>query len=210
MSESQSVNPSSSANASGSHGNVPYDIWRHSLLRYSAYANEVGESFRPLIPRSWVNFSYVIAFGYVFGDTADKTQRTYSRSAHLSAHERYRATAIAGGDALLWQTFASVLIPGLTVNRIVAVSRFFIKRSSASWTQRALPILPTALGLGCIPFIVHPIDRFVDKVMDRTVRTLPAWDHADAQFAQRPATPASPSSLPSTSTSSAHEVNTKQ
>jgi len=151
------------------------------LLRYTAYANEVGESFRPLIPTSWVNFSYVIAFGYVFGDTVYKTRRTYSLSAHLPAKERSRATAIAGGDVLLWQTFASVLIPGLTVNRIVAISRFFLKRSSASWSQRALPILPTALGLGSIPFIVRPIDRFVDKVMDSTVRTLPAWRHAAAQ-----------------------------
>lgn len=29
---------------------------------------------------------------------------------------------------------------------------------------------PTAIGLGVIPFIIHPIDRFVDQIMDETTR----------------------------------------
>ena len=41
------------------------DIWRHSALRYFGYANEVGESFRPLVPSTFVIFSYIVAFLYV-------------------------------------------------------------------------------------------------------------------------------------------------
>lgn len=29
---------------------------------------------------------------------------------------------------------------------------------------------PTAIGLGVIPFIIHPIDHFVDQIMDATTR----------------------------------------
>lgn len=29
---------------------------------------------------------------------------------------------------------------------------------------------PTAVGLGVIPLIVHPIDRFVDALLDETTR----------------------------------------
>lgn len=39
----------------------------------SGYANEVGESFRALVPVSLVRLSYAIATGYVIADTADKS-----------------------------------------------------------------------------------------------------------------------------------------
>jgi hypothetical protein len=35
-----------------------YDIFKDSLVRYLGYANELGESFRPLVHRYWVNASY--------------------------------------------------------------------------------------------------------------------------------------------------------
>lgn len=31
--------------------------------------------------------------------------------------------------------------------------------------------MPTATGLLSIPIIIHPIDRFVDFIMDKTFRT---------------------------------------
>jgi hypothetical protein len=50
------------------------DIWRDTPIRYLGYANEVGESFRPLMP-ALVIPSYVVAFGYVACDTVDKAMR---------------------------------------------------------------------------------------------------------------------------------------
>lgn len=35
------------------------------MSRYSAYASDVGEAFRPVVPVSLVNASYAVAFGYV-------------------------------------------------------------------------------------------------------------------------------------------------
>jgi hypothetical protein len=39
-----------------------------------------------------------------------------------------KASAVASVDCLIWQSFASVLIPGFTINRIVAVSRSITNR----------------------------------------------------------------------------------
>ena len=44
------------------------DIWRDTPVRLLGYANEVGESFRYVVPRGVVP-SYMLAFGYVFADT---------------------------------------------------------------------------------------------------------------------------------------------
>ena len=37
----------------------PFDFWRDSLIRYLGYANELGESFRPLYPRLVVHIQCV-------------------------------------------------------------------------------------------------------------------------------------------------------
>ena len=77
-------------------------------------------------------------------------------------------------DTFIWQLFASVLIPGYTIN-------FVAKQSTRLMTldimQKSLkPVVcryaPTAIGLAAIPFIIHPIDTAVDYVMDRTIRKI--------------------------------------
>lgn len=51
----------------------------------------------------------------------------------------------------------------------VAMSSFAVQRAAKS-----SPVVrrwaPTAIGLGVIPLIIHPIDSFVDAAMDKTVR----------------------------------------
>ena len=150
-----------------------YDIFRDSPLRYLGYANEVGESFRYQFPRI-VTPSYVIAFGYCFMDAATtgyNTWTSYDKSSSQSQSNRSREaqTVVATLDTLLWQTFASVMIPGYTINMLVKASRFAVSRTTT------LPIfvatwLPTGVGLASIPFIVVPIDDTVDFVLDKTVR----------------------------------------
>lgn len=61
------------------------------------------------------------------------------------------------------------MIPGGTINIIVRASRFAMARS----TVFSAPVknwLPTFAGIGSIPFIVHPIDSFVDYALDNTIR----------------------------------------
>lgn len=66
--------------------NKELDIFRDTAIRYCGYSNEVGESFRPLIPKSIVHLSYAIAIVYVIGDCVHKTNKTYQVSACASSH----------------------------------------------------------------------------------------------------------------------------
>ena len=142
-----------------------YNVFRHSPLRYAGYANEIGESFRYQFPRL-VMPTYVVAFGYCLADSCCTGYRVYQEEQNTShqVHDTIRATM----DTLAWQSVASVAAPGLTINLIVKASRSAVKRVTlplvlAEW-------LPTAIGLGSIPWIVHPIDHTVDYVMDNSVR----------------------------------------
>jgi fission process protein 1 len=167
---------------------APVDIWRDTPLRYLGYANELGESFRPLF-RSLVLPSYMVAIGYCLADTADKTSK-----AHQVHKETAPAAAVANGDAaassvaladkvpvpvvhafidtLLWQGVASVMLPGLVINRTVwAASRGFNTQAVRSAVSPSvIKWAPTLIGLAIIPLIVHPIDEFVHNVMDCTTR----------------------------------------
>lgn len=101
-----------------------------------------------------------------------------------------RSAAVMAGDTLLWQMFASVVIPGFTINRQVDHSYFtqiqilitnFILSCRICWlTGKAFKMskikgpvakwTPTLIGLISIPFIIHPIDHAVDQVMDVSYR----------------------------------------
>lgn len=48
-----------------------------SIKLFLGYSNEVGESFRPLIPKVFVNLSYAVAISYVFAECVDKSVKTY-------------------------------------------------------------------------------------------------------------------------------------
>lgn len=55
----------------------PYDIFKDSSLRFLGYTNELGEAFRPLLPRPVVTATYGVVFLYTIADTADKCKRAY-------------------------------------------------------------------------------------------------------------------------------------
>ncbi|XP_014750279.1 PREDICTED: mitochondrial fission process protein 1 isoform X2 [Sturnus vulgaris] len=122
------------------------DLYRDTWVRYLGYANEVGESFRPLVPVPVVWASYGVATAYVTADAIDKGRKA--------------ATSLA-----------SVAIPGFTINRLCAASLALL----GSLTRWPLPVrrwTTTALGLAAIPLIITPIDRTVDFLMDSSLRKL--------------------------------------
>lgn len=83
----------------------------HNRLYFAGYSNEVGEAFRPLVPKAIVAASYGMAIGYVCTDTFDKSLR--EKMAGASSRE----VGIAAADVFSWQMLASVVIPGLVINR---------------------------------------------------------------------------------------------
>lgn len=68
----------------------------------AGYSNELGESFRPLIKKSYVHATYGVAVAYVFADTYDKSYKSYLKDRSLVQ------SAKVGGDVLAWQLLASV------------------------------------------------------------------------------------------------------
>lgn len=147
------------------------DIYRDTPLRYLGYANEVGEAFRALVHVNWVKLSYGVASVYVLADTNDKAQKM-SRSLPADDDSKTKKVAFAAVDTLLWQALASVIIPGFTINRICAASLYTMGRAIPNVSLNSRKWATTAIGLGVIPFIVHPIDSFVHIAMDKTTRQI--------------------------------------
>ncbi|EFO23906.1 hypothetical protein LOAG_04576 [Loa loa] len=144
------------------------DIYRDTAIRFLGYANEIGEAFRAWIPANAVRLSYVVAMGYVFSDTADKSRKTYQLN-YLNNKERSRAVAFRAIDTLIWQSLASVVIPGFMINRVCYLSTKLLSWST-KWPLKIQKLTSTLLGLCTIPFIVKPIDTAVEIGMESSIR----------------------------------------
>lgn len=145
------------------------DIYRDTPLRLLGYANEVGEAFRALVHVNWVRLSYGVASAYVLADTNDKAGKT-AKSLPEDEEGRTAKIGAAAFDTLLWQALASVIIPGFTINRICAGSLLTMARVIPQVAEVKRKWATTFIGLGVIPFIVHPIDTGVHILMDNTTR----------------------------------------
>mmetsp|Transcript_59446 Transcript_59446/g.140069 ORF Transcript_59446/g.140069 Transcript_59446/m.140069 type:complete len:167 (-) Transcript_59446:61-561(-) len=139
-----------------------HDVFKDTPLRYLGYANELGESFRPLISRFLYRGSYVVAGTYVLADSADKTIKAFKD--HTSKKNKLVDAFDKGADTLVWQGLASVAIPGLVINRVVWAAQ------KVKWPGPMKVLAPTIIGLSSIPFIVTPIDEGVHHLMDNTLR----------------------------------------
>lgn len=73
-------------------------------------------------------------------------------------------------DTLLWQAFASVIIPGITINRICWTSAATLRRTLPRTPPLIRGWIVTGVGLSSIPLIVKPIDKAVDWALDKTYR----------------------------------------
>ena len=142
-----------------------YDIFKDSLLRYVGYSNEIGEAFRPIVPRFIVNYSYVIEFGYFIGDIFHKGHKAY----HINKHDDnvYLKVSKAGAYTIVWQFFASALIPALAINRIVWMMGKLTNRYSKNINVKKY--IPTMIGLIVIPVMPLVLDPFVDKIMKKSL-----------------------------------------
>ncbi|KAI6231812.1 Mitochondrial 18 kDa protein [Aphelenchoides besseyi] len=144
------------------------DLYRETPIRFLGYANEVGEAFRALIPLSVVRSTYVVAVGYCLADAMDKSHSAYKKL-YVTREERQKQVALTLLDTLVWQGFASVALPGLTINRLCAASTMILSRVT-QMAPAPIKLWTTATGLIAIPFIIKPIDSLVELGMDETLR----------------------------------------
>ncbi|XP_068971767.1 mitochondrial fission process protein 1 [Bombus flavifrons] len=141
------------------------DLYRDTPIRYLGYANEIGEAFRSIVPNSIVWLSYAVASGYVLADTINNGFKAYQDNV---TPKTAKNTLLSMTDTLLWQSFASVVVPGLTINRVCAAVQFVQKRSNNVFLKSKW--IPTIIGLASIPFIIRPIDNIVEETMNVTYR----------------------------------------
>ena len=124
-----------------------------------------------MIPKSVYLGTYGVSSLYVLGDAIHKGTQAFERSKASSRSDLSTAVHVGNAvvDTALWQSAASVVIPGIVINRIVYFTTIAVKRLPSKggvfgkWAG-------TAAGLCAIPLIIHPIDSGVDYVMDGTYR----------------------------------------
>lgn len=107
--------------------NKDKDVFRETGVRYLGYANEVGESFRAFISRLSVYSTYGVSIAYVLADTADKAYKKHKQCEEVGKKDSWKHITTEALDTVTWQSLASVVIPGFTINRLVALSRFAMK-----------------------------------------------------------------------------------
>lgn len=156
-----------------------YDIFRDSPVRYLGYTNEIGESFRYQFPK-FVVPSYIVSFGYCTADALTSGYDTYGKAKNIGSSTASADALVAAVDTMLWQSLASVAIPGAAINAIVKASRFAVLRSPVALPGVVAKWLPTATGLSSVPLIISPIDHAVDLFLDSTYRTIRWTDSAAA------------------------------
>ena len=136
------------------------NIWRQIPLRYLGYVNELGETVKPhLTPRTRFLYpaSYAVSSLYVLQDSRVHASTTTKEG---------QSWVLRFVDGLLWQSFASVLIPGFAINRVVSLTSTALKANPRG------KVIASGVGLVSIPVIVGPIDRGVEWGMDKTVRRI--------------------------------------
>jgi len=151
-----------------------YNVFRDSAVRYLGYANEVGESFRYQFPRLVVP-SYAISFGYCIADALTSGIKTYEFAKEDNIPTAAVDSVVSTVDTLIWQSLASVFIPGLAIHQVVKASRFAVTRIPMVLPVAVCTWLPTFVGLGIVPLIIHPIDEFVDVLVENSFRKV-TWN----------------------------------
>ena len=144
-----------------------YDIYKDSYLRYLGYSNEFGEAFRKVTSRGFVRFTYLLEFGYFAADTFHKGHKAYhdpnctdNKYYHVIKHSSY---------TILWQFFATCLIPALAINLVVGrVHNILTQRK---FSQSVIRYTPLSIGLLMIPLFNIYIDPVVGDALDHLFDT---------------------------------------
>ena len=82
-------------------------------IRYLGYTNELGEAFRPILPFLVIR-SYIIAVGYMLYDSYIKSKKSKNKISKFI-------------DTLIWQSFATIIIPSYVIHKIVYFTKDLIK-----------------------------------------------------------------------------------
>ncbi|KAJ3415580.1 hypothetical protein HDV05_004631 [Chytridiales sp. JEL 0842] len=137
--------------------------------RLLAYTSEIGEAFRPVIPKPIVNGAYAVSWAYVLADVGLEGYKTHTHTGGNKPIEVARTVLERG----IFQSLASMVLPAYSVHFLVHQSaKYFSKRPNVS--PMLLRYGPTGVGLGLIPFLPTIFDEPVEKAVE-SFFGLPVW-----------------------------------
>lgn len=144
-------------------GSSPIGRSVSSVNRYFAYTSDVGEAARPIIPPSLVKLAYGISWGYVICDVSLETLKAYE------ATNKDKDAAIRhGGERLVFNTFASMLLPMMTIHTVVHQAQKFTMNNPSLFVRGAIPTMAGMAILPALPFIFDkPTEYVVEKLFER-------------------------------------------
>ncbi|KAF9993141.1 hypothetical protein BGZ65_011393 [Modicella reniformis] len=130
--------------------------------RYLAYSSDVGEAFRPVTSRLFVNTLYGVSFAYVGFDVA---YEGYKAKIAGAPNDVVGITVVKRG---IFQGLASLIMPAITIHTVVHQSARLFKNSANVTLKRWGP---TAIGICVVPALPimfdHPIETAVDKIFEK-------------------------------------------
>ncbi|KAL5527131.1 hypothetical protein ACEPAG_5922 [Sanghuangporus baumii] len=142
--------------------------------RYLAYSSDVGEAFRPVVPRWVVRSMYGVSWAYVAGDVSFETWKAKRRgpnpleAATLTESQRLALAAVKRGT---FQVVASMAFPALTIHTLVRYSGRAISRIPRL-SPRTRSWGPTLIGLAAVPFLPYIFDKPVEEATDAAAEWL--------------------------------------
>ncbi|TNY21526.1 mitochondrial 18 KDa protein-domain-containing protein [Rhodotorula diobovata] len=143
--------------------------------RYLAYSSDVGESFRPVVAPKIVTAAYGVSWAYVTGDCGYEAYKAWMRAKETAPDAVGSVVGLTFAKRAVFQATASMLLPSLTIHSIVKYSAMALKKWGVQ-NVRVRQWLPSALGLGFIPFLPalfdEPVEGYVDTTFDRLERKL--------------------------------------
>lgn len=147
------------------------------MARPLAYASEVGESFRHVLPKI-VKPLYALSIAYVFGDIGIKSYNVRHKN------KEFRKWYLL--DLSLWHLGASLILPAVVINRYIHTLAKVLGKTNLS--TKMISIIPTVTALCLIPFIVHPLDHFTDWILDNSFRKYINYKVYDTEISPEPTT----------------------
>ncbi|OCB84599.1 hypothetical protein A7U60_g8586 [Sanghuangporus baumii] len=162
--------------------------------RYLAYSSDVGEAFRPVVPRWVVRTAYGVSWAHFRGERAQKdflnveltddsnlsrdvsfeTWKAKRRgpnpleAATLTEHQRLALAAVKRGT---FQVVASMAFPALTIHTLVRYSGRAMSRIPRL-SPRTRAWGPTCIGLAAVPFLPYIFDKPIEEATDAAAEWL--------------------------------------
>ncbi len=126
------------------------------LFRYLAFTSDFGEALRPVMHRSIVTGTYVVAFGYCVADIAIEANKLKTNN-YINDHGEKISMAHCLAERTTFQAIASLVGPALIIHQTVhfAKAAFAKLGKFTKWG-------PSIVGLSVIPFLPIVLDEPVE------------------------------------------------